>query len=315
MKTNILKVSIFPLIVVAGLTLTEFQPGKENKGNGNKGPEQKGNQDRGQSNKGNSGSDNSGRGNQNWQGKADNGQPKGRSDQGNGRNDDQSDRGNGNEGKNKGNSQGRSDDNGKFDNDKGRGNDNKNMNANNGNGNNDNGKGANGKGKWRKENISWDRDENVLWGFDNYSSRKRPKDFKKVTVCHNTGDSNYPVTITVSENALKAHLNHGDQVGDCTVDYSDRWPANFIRTRENVYNNYQTTWETMSYSEALLRFAAEKLLGIKSTFQTQRATLAPDEIQRREMLIMDLQNNVNSLENQLAISRQRTAGLNININL
>lgn len=309
MKANILKVSIFPLMVVVAMSLTEFQPGKENKGNGNKGPEQKGNQDRGQASKGNSGSDNSGRGNQNsGKGKSDNGQGNQKADEGNRGNDNQGNRGNGNDDKQKGNSRGNSGHNGKSDNDKGRGNDDKNINA-------GNGKGNNGNGKWRKETIQWDRDENVLWGLDNYSSRKRPKDYKKVTVCHNTDDSNYPVTITVSENALKAHLNHGDQVGGCTVDYSDRWPANFIRTRENVYNNYQTTWETMSYSEALLRFAADKLLGIKSTFQTQRATLAPDEIQRREMLIRDLQNNVNLLENQLAVSRQRTAGINININL
>jgi hypothetical protein len=136
-----------------------------------------------------------------------------------------------------------------------------------------------------------------------------------VTVCHNTGDSNYPVTINVSENALQAHLNHGDQTGNCTVNFSDRWPVNFIRTRENVYNVYENTWETMSYSEALLRFAADKLLGIKSTFQAQRPTLTVQEIERREAVILDLQNNVNSLENQLVLTRQRTDGINININL
>ena len=71
----------------------------------------------------------------------------------------------------------------------------------------------------------------------------------------------------------------------------------------------------MSYSEALVRFAADKLLGVKSTFQAQRPSLTTQEIQRREAVILDLQNNVNSLENQLAVSRQRTAGININVNL
>jgi hypothetical protein len=71
----------------------------------------------------------------------------------------------------------------------------------------------------------------------------------------------------------------------------------------------------MSYSEALVRFAAEKLLGIKSTFQAQRPTLSAQEIDRRELLIMELQNNVNSLQNQLAVTRQRTEGININIDL
>lgn len=174
---------------------------------------------------------------------------------------------------------------------------------------------GNHNGKFRKEAIRWDWDNNIQWGFDNYPNRKRPKDHKKVTICHNTGDNNYPVTISVSENAMKAHLNHGDQVGDCGNGYSDRWPGNYIRTRENVYNEYENTWETMSYSEALIRYAAERLLGIKSNFQSQRSSLSSDEVQRKEILIMELQNNINSLENQLRDTRRRTDGVNINIML
>jgi hypothetical protein len=38
----------------------------------------------------------------------------------------------------------------------------------------------------------------------------------KVTICHRTGSKKKPfVTITVSRNALKAHLKHGDTVGPC----------------------------------------------------------------------------------------------------
>ena len=39
---------------------------------------------------------------------------------------------------------------------------------------------------------------------------------EKVTICHRTGSKKHPfVTIRVSQNAVKAHLRHGDALGDC----------------------------------------------------------------------------------------------------
>lgn len=39
---------------------------------------------------------------------------------------------------------------------------------------------------------------------------------KKVTICHRTGSKKNPfVTITVSRNAVPAHLRHGDRLGRC----------------------------------------------------------------------------------------------------
>ena len=298
MKNNVLKISILPLVFLLAISFTGLPPQKE-KGKNEDNSQGKGNQ--GERRNGNDKSDNQSRGNNNNdQGRSNDDRDeanKGRSDN-NSQGNDKYDQGN-NKNKNKGNSDDR-------------------MNGSNDNRGSDKDKGKDkdkGNGKFRRENVKWDRDDNINWGFENYASRKRPKDNKKVTICHNTGDSEFPVMINVSENAVKAHMNHGDQMGNCATNYSDRWPANYIRTRENVYNNYENTWETMSYSESLLRFAADRLLGIKSTFQTQRSTLSSQDIQRKEALILDLQNNVNSLENQLAVSRQRTDGINININL
>jgi hypothetical protein len=39
---------------------------------------------------------------------------------------------------------------------------------------------------------------------------------KKITICHHTGSRKNPTqTITVSENAVPAHLAHGDTLGPC----------------------------------------------------------------------------------------------------
>ena len=298
MNNNVLKISILPLVFLLAISFTGLPPQKE-KGKNEDNSQGKGNQ--GERRNGNDKSDNQSRGNNN----NDQGRSNDDRKDDNNRGSDNYDQGNKNKGqeKNKNNNNGNSDDR---------------MNGSNDNRGSDKNKGKDkdkGNGKSRRENVKWDRDDNINWGFENYASRKRPKDNKKVNICHNTGDSEFPVMINVSENAVKAHMNHGDQMGNCATNYSDRWPANYIRTRENVYNNYENTWETMSYSESLLRFAADRLLGIKSTFQTQRSTLSSQDIQRKEALILDLQNNVNSLENQLAVSRQRTDGINININL
>jgi hypothetical protein len=180
------------------------------------------------------------------------------------------------------------------------------MHGNTGKGKNDD----NGKGK----QVKFWKDGEVDWNFNNFADRKSPRDQKKVTICHHTGDE-FPVTINVSENAVKAHMNHGDQTGGCNINYSDRWTPDYIRTRENVYNTYEQTWETMSYSEALLRYAAEKLLGVRSNLDRTRVTLNPQEVQRREALILDLQNNVDALQMQLDQTRQRTDDVNIIIQL
>jgi ABC-type sugar transport system substrate-binding protein len=53
------------------------------------------------------------------------------------------------------------------------------------------------------------------WGGSSAASNEYQYD-KKVTICHHTGSEKNPfVTITVSRNALPAHLAHGDTLGPC----------------------------------------------------------------------------------------------------
>lgn len=299
MKKNILRISILPVVILTLLAFTDLQQrgnkgGKAEKGQGEhqaggQGPEKKGNNDphgnngNSQGNKGNSGvRGNSGhvRGN---------GNPGEHGNMGNGNGNRNSNNGNSNQGNNVQRNAGKN-------------------HVSPGNEHANNGKA--GKRGTGKEVIRWDNDDRINWGLADFPTRKHPGDQKKVTICHQTGSSN-PVTINVSENALQAHLNHGDQVGNCTINYSDRWPRDYIRSRENVYNSYEYTWETMSYSEALLNYALQKLLGIKTNLDRNRPSLSAQEIQRREALILELQNNVNALQTQLDLTRQKTDNVNI----
>ena len=178
---------------------------------------------------------------------------------------------------------------------------------------NNSGKGSDDKvwkikrGKGNSALLNGNRDIQINWDLSNFAMRRHPKNQKKIRVCHKPGTSGSgnPVNIIISENALNAHLSHGDQIGSCTINYSDRWSDNYIKSRESVYTVYEQTHETMSYSEALLKYAVEKLLGVRTNLNTSRVNLSSQEIERKELLILDLQNNVTSLEEQLLISKQK----------
>ena len=268
-QQNILKISILPLVLITAITfLTNIQPEKRNN------RDKKENQEKVQN--GDKGKDQNHKMNDKHSSKGNAQQGNGNSNKNDNRQPDKSDRGT----KSSSNKQGKGNS------------DNFNAGAYKSNGNN---KVMNGK-----------RDGNIDWNLDRFADRKNPKNQKKVSVCHNPSDEgSNGVNISISENALQAHLNHGDQIGDCKIDYSDRWSSNYVRSRENVYNTYEQAWETMSYSEALLQLAAQKLLGYRTNLDRERSTLSASEIQRREALVLDLQNNVNSLDNQLGVSRQR----------
>ena len=277
MKTNLLNASISAMMLFAVLGFTTLQPGNGKRNKENKEHGEKGN--RGNEDK------NVSRGNENGhQSNERANQPGDKQENSNrGKSDEKADR-----------SGGKSE---------GKGNTNKIEHAQNGK--------KNGNG--HKEDIRWGFDNDIDWNLANFGSRKHPKDQKKVTICHQTGNS-VPVNINVSENALQAHMKHGDQLGNCNIDFGS-WPKNYVTSRENVYNSYENTWETMSYSEALLKIALEKLLGIKTDLNQNRSRLSAQEIQRREMLIMELQNNTNSLDGQIGVTRQTLNGININIQL
>lgn len=163
------------------------------------------------------------------------------------------------------------------------------------------------KGKWVNElyyqGVNW-------WEGNSYYTVKGPKGNKKVTLCHKPNGSDYPVTINVSVNALKAHLNHGDYQGQCNTWDRSRYSDTYWNTRTDYYNQYVQTTETLSFGEQLLALAINKLTGAKTQLTTLRPTLTPAEIQRREVAIINLQNDTYAMQQTLDRGNNSIATVN-----
>lgn len=77
--------------------------------------------------------------------------------------------------------------------------------------------------------------------------RERAAGPTKHTICHKTGSASNPhVTIEVSENALKAHLDHGDTIGACPEGDNGQGgdSSNGSSNSDNNSNNSSTTSES-----------------------------------------------------------------------
>jgi hypothetical protein len=154
----------------------------------------------------------------------------------------------------------------------------------------------------------------VVWftGNNDYYTSKGPKGNKKVTICHKPNGNDYPVTISVSENAVNAHLKKGDYVGECRDYDRSRFSDNYWITRDNYYNQYSQTTETLSFGEQILVTAIDVLTNRRSQLASSRLTLQEDELRRKEAAIINLQNDVYNLQNSLDRSNEQV-GLQVNL--
>lgn len=212
-----------------------------------------------------------------------------------------------------------------------------NQNGNNQKGNNQNGKNRNWKEDDRWDDGRWDDDRfdvrmKKLKGFkrnnwvntvyypgvvwfgpnDDYYSSKGPRGNKKVSICHKPNGNDFPVMINVSENAVNAHLNHGDYLGDCKDYDRSRYSDDYWNSRDIYYNQYAQTTETLSFGEQLLAVAIDRLTNARTQMVPMRSTLQEDELRRKEAAIINLQNDVYNLQNSLARSNEQV-GLQVNL--
>lgn len=196
----------------------------------------------------------------------------------------------------------------------GKGNDN----ANNGRGNN-NGKGndiirlddnrGNGNmnaNRGRIKNIGGDNW--YAWNRDNFNDRRQLRNKGKVTICHKFRSNEEPVTISVSENAMKAHMGHGDVVGNCPPVTNSIWSDIFQRRRVNYYNDLYYGQDQYNYSNSILEYALMRLADSRSQLDYMRVNNYPQgDIDRRQAAVLGLEQNVSLLETVLGVAGQYLA--------
>ncbi len=196
---------------------------------------------------------------------------------------------------------------------------NKGNNENNGKNKNDNGNGQNNKadndargnaknidkenGKNNKENGNMK--DGYVWDRETFKDRRKFKNQEKVSICHKfNGNNNEPaVTINVSQNAMQAHLNHGDVMGTCPAVTDRRWSDIFLRNRNDYYNNVQNHYEQVTYSRSILDYAIARLTNSRQQLVTmQNSGLPVAQIESKQASVVQLEQNVSLLETLIGVA-------------
>lgn len=153
-----------------------------------------------------------------------------------------------------------------------------------------------------KDGYKWDR--------ETFKDRNKIKNQEKVTLCHKFNRADEPaVTIRVSSQALKAHMDHGDIMGDCPAETTSPFSDIFIRKRTEYYNNLQNHYEKVLYSRSILDYALARLADARQQLVImQSSNIPPPEIERKQVIIVELEQNVSLLETLIGVA----AGLVVN---
>ena len=204
-------------------------------------------------------------------------------------------------GQNKNDNNGRSDDdnNGRSD-DKAFQKDNRGKGNNNGTGNNDRGNSGKNDIKGRGNHDMSDG-----WKWDDVSFRDRKKFRKqdKITICHKFKSNEPAVAIRVSANAVKAHMGHGDVMGECPPVAKHTFSEKYLRNRTDYYNRVQNHYEQVSYSQSILDYALSRLTGSRQQLLLLQSSNAPvADIQQKQATVVELEQNVSLLQTLLGVA-------------
>lgn len=151
---------------------------------------------------------------------------------------------------------------------------------------------------------------NFAWTPENFRDRdKIRRGQEKVTICHKPNRNGEPgVTITVSSSALNAHMNHGDVMGQCPDVTDDRFSDGYLDRRSDYYNVLVNGQEQVIYSRSILDYALERLTGARSQLVTmQNNNTSPAELERKRLLVVELEDNVSLLRTLLGVTANLVA--------
>ena len=142
------------------------------------------------------------------------------------------------------------------------------------------------------------------WNRETFKDRQKLRNQDKVTVCHKFNNANEPaVSIRVSSNALKAHMNHGDIMGDCPAIADRRWSDVFLRNRSDYYNTVFYTQDQVNYSRSILDYAIGRLTNSRLQLSNmQNSNLPLADVQRKQATVVELEQNVSLLETVLGVA-------------
>jgi|SRR5688572_1649120 len=151
---------------------------------------------------------------------------------------------------------------------------------------------------------NYDMRDGYKWDRETFKDRNKYKNQEKVTLCHKFNSGDEPaVTIRVSSNALKAHMDHGDVMGNCPAVTNNRFSDIYLRNRTDYYNNLQDHYEQVSYSRSILDYALARLANSRQQLVIMQNNNMPvADIERRQVVIVELEQNVSLLEQLLGIA-------------
>ncbi|MCY7292331.1 MAG: hypothetical protein LH615_09140, partial [Ferruginibacter sp.] len=167
----------------------------------------------------------------------------------------------------------------------------------------------NGQGDDKNKNnnkLKFDKDVfyGYNWNDDDFRDRKSYKKQDKVNICHKINrNGEEGVAIRVSENAVKAHMNHGDVVGECPAVSNTNFSNGFLKNRQQYFNTLQNTQEEIYYSRSVLDYAMQRLTNGRLQLQQLQNNNAPaNEIERRQQAVVALEQNTTLLQSLIGVA-------------